>query len=114
MKKTTTEMIKEFNESNNKFKVGDRVVVYSGMVVQRGIVGSLLSYTGVVVKLDDGEGTLCVSSKQCRRLVKKSNRRVWIDYKAAQNGLAQDVFLTEPVNPYDRADYTEFVEVKKK
>lgn len=103
-----------------KFKVGDKVAVYDRTYnLARGV--------GKVVEIDDHPATgvrvrvpnyqdFWFHPKQCRRLVKKERRRMWVRFD--QHGT---VLSTSTRFPSGNPDYSmlnselvEFVEVKKK
>lgn len=106
-----------------KFKVGDRVAVYpKAFERMTGIIDSthITDYTFMVVKLDEryGSDVYTYHPKQCRRLVKKPRRRVWIfNPDAFDAGYVSDV-SKKPLEGYvefiEALKPVEFIEVKKK
>lgn len=107
-----------------KFKVGDRVAVYGS---SRGDALFSEGARAVIVAGPDSESFLeiqfeagarekgLVHPKQCRRLVKKERRCIWVDEPnlrdlAKTKGGQREVFIS--TRPMPRA--VEFVEVKKK
>lgn len=59
-----------------KFKVGDRVRVYQCEVKDTGTISDI-SEDGLI-KVVSKEVTYIVHYKQCRRLIKKKRREIWI------------------------------------
>ena len=112
-----------------KFEVGMRVAVYCAELGR--ITGTVRPYAGeigptITITVDHKNGWpmfATVHHKQCRRLVRKPKRRIWIDEfspswdKATKqanvhtNGHAQFLVFTE--DPQHSA-MIEFVEVKRK
>lgn len=93
-----------------QFKVGDRVAVYN----------SENRYTGTVTKISSEFFTDCIfvarekseyvyHKKQCRKLVKKERRRVWVRFEDPAGS-------THSFNPACAIapDWAEFVEVRQK
>lgn len=104
----------------SKFKVGDRVAVYgnirnsSGYYV-RGAYASVHAITAadeIEIIPDDNsypERRFTVHPKQCRRLVKKERRRVWVSLGSLyRSGDSMPVFFEQ------QAGCREFIEVRKK
>lgn len=93
------------------FKVGDRVAVYSGRGRFVGTVETVMN-TILEVRLDGRVGQF--HSHQCRRLVKKPRRRVWIAESnlvdSINSGLGVPAYRTRP----GFSDQIEFVEVRRK
>jgi|SRR5271157_2534169 len=96
----------------SKFKVGDRIRIYgfdsddATLVLARTVV----SVSPNLIETDGGE--FC-HPKQCRRLVKKQRRRVWIledDLVFDSDGTSDCLLSTEKLHPTD----IEFIEVKKR
>lgn len=106
------------------FKIGDRVRAYGHWpLVHKGgcYTGKVCASdspeswgTGLLIQLDDDESFLTVHPKQCRRLVKKKRRRLWIDPKVF--GEYEGRYFAGPqlVSKYPDFNFLEFVEVKKK
>lgn len=103
-----------------KFKVGDRVAVYGAVwchqdaehKIYRGLkmeISKIIDENRITLYF--GDEKYCAHPKQCRRLVKKEKRRVWVkvptDFHPQHrtNGMVS----VDPVDGWD-----EFVEVKKK
>lgn len=95
-----------------KLKVGDRVALYCGGRVVTNIT-AVFSSDGTV--RTDHSGASVVHPKQCRRLVKKPRRRVWVSVKSAP-GIWPEVIFEDPTKSdhYDAIEWTEFAEVKGK
>ncbi len=97
-----------------KFKPGDRVAVYSSQCeilncYKATILNTSERTNSLFVKFDDRRQQ-SVWPQQCRKLVPKKRRRVWVDYDAAYSTKLAIVY----VRPVANIGYTEFVEVKKK
>ena len=115
--------------AESKFKVGDRVKVFvtlqSVPYETPGTVTAIMSPRLIKVNLDRVETTagkiIGAHPKQCRRLIKKPRRRVWVHGNPKIKlgdaiETAGDLLFyisTEPSPTYKGA-YIEFVEVKKK
>lgn len=95
------------------FKVGDRVAFYNeGYRFKGKISGADLNK--VCVDTDGGK-YYCVSPKQCRRLVKKERRRIWIPINSVPpNGSSRERCHINGFKPGDESLFIEFIEVKKK
>lgn len=97
------------------FEVGDRVAAYNCTKRYEGVVWSIDNRrwpTTLVIETRDD--VLSFHPKQCRRLVRKERRRVWVnmdhwDYYKADN--PAHAYLEEP---QDTPGWVEFIEVKKK
>lgn len=90
-----------------KFKVGDRVAIYTnhGRAVDE--IQDITS-TGVLLL-----HTMSAHYKQCRLLKKRDHKRMWVhhmDYKNWQLKAHQLVIFSDPHD----SDYIEFVEVHRK
>jgi len=114
-----------------KFKLGDRVAVYSyskdfeyfGNTRQTGkVVVINMDANFLKVEIDgtasqDTEGhNVCVKvhPKQCRRLMKKARRRrVWVNTVNAAKCAAGLILEARDYNP-NSSSYIEFIEVRKK
>lgn len=125
----TTEKVNEALDKahgQSKFKVGDRVAVYGiafdGMRCKSfyGTVTEVLDDGWLVVNPDCPETNANdVHEKQCRRLVKRERRRVWI--KCGRHGglsslggqLKNPVVFGSSTKSHD-PEYVEFVEVRKR
>lgn len=101
---------------------GDRVVVdgydSSGSYIN-GIKGTVIGFTGAAtqrVRLDSCAGNLIVevSWRQCRRLILKPRRRIWLnrDPSDAQVAWPTREAADRAANP-SRISCTEFVEVRR-
>lgn len=106
-----------------KFAIGDRVAVYGGIPSGPDITWDLDGQRGTVVGLNSAYPSqmLCVKfdrplpdgstglwsfhPKQCRKLVKKPRRRVWVHFLK---------FGTRVYHDTPQEGAVEFVEVKKK
>jgi len=101
------------------FKVGDRVRVYGhkaldwettdARVIERG-VDELIHAEFIMVLANNGLRVL-VHPKQCRRLVKKYRRRVWIIKR--ENDSPQVVHYAGFIGSVNYGE-SEFIEVKRK
>lgn len=100
-----------------KFKVGDRVRVYGFLnpcAVAKGIIVDLIG--PIVVFNEDGDlekQRFSAHHKQCRRLVKKERRRLWIqntDLKKLEESPHNFVLVT--VSKVIEIGFTEFREIK--
>ena len=110
--------------SESKFKVGDRVRVYghrtndwmpfTGTVVQRDYP-ELNDRSGctLAVEADAGKvGVFLVHPKQCRKLVKKERRRVWVVFREDYDGVEYTAPAEIGIASRDKARAVEFVEAK--
>lgn len=109
----------------SKFKAGDRVRVYGYLGQKHPVSASVTTVhtDELIVNIDvqirpgvflDGPDAVCVSvsPKQCRRLIKKPKRRVWINVKDLPGGTSGHAHYL--INkPHNQPQYIEFVEVKK-
>lgn len=93
------------------FRIGDRVAVYVGgcegvpAAKRLGTITSVdITSPQVKVQYDDSGATWWAHGKQCRRLIKKERRRVWI----MPHTLKVEAGICE--KPID--GWVEFVEVK--
>lgn len=95
------------------FKVGDKVRAYSGSLSYLYTVSSIETHGMLSFK----ETSYWFHRKQCRKLVKKERRRVWVgwDYRNVLNQ-AMRVTAHKPADNWACSDEVviEFVEVKKK
>lgn len=101
----------------SKFKVGDRVVVYHNA---SRIVGWLTEITGAdsAVFQSDEMSRILVHPKQCRRLIKKKKKEIWVspdlikfwgsDFRSQLSG--NPVCWTET----ERPGWIRFIEAKEK
>lgn len=98
-----------------KFKVGDRVAVY-GPERDVGTISEVNGRGFVRMDPDDNNfDTNWFHPKQCRRLVKKERRRVWVVF--AEHISQRDMLIADPLHiwePGERQRAVEFIEVKKK
>lgn len=63
----------------NKFKVGDRVVVYDNGTRRKGSIVDTLKDTDLLwVQYDDESVPYGMYSKQCRKLKSKSKKEYWL------------------------------------
>lgn len=101
-----------------KFKIGDSVAVYShelGRAVGRVVNIQPLKPPWVSVCFDTH--TSVVHPKQCRKLVKKERKRIWINLNGCEKqiGFPDATFApTATFQDYSCNGWIEFVEVKKK
>ena len=103
-------------------KTGDRVVVdgYSSTgTYVNGLRGVVIGFTSAAtqrVKLDGPvQDIVEVSWRQCRRLVKKPRRRVWISIKKSDGSIGSA--YKDPIPPeemYPGWEEIEFIEVRRK
>ena len=107
-----------------KFKVGDRVAIfgYHGSRLgsgnadfyargTRATVVQVCNDSEIIVK--SGRSEFEIHPKQCRRLVKKERRRMWLDFDGGRNTIGNGVAYPAYHANYG-GYYTEFVEVKRK
>ena len=99
--------------SESKFKVGDRVRVYHGLMRFDGTVKQTsTSLLAVEYELSSGEKRASeFQTQQCRKLVKRERRRVWLMRGQLEQGYG--VIAAEYSQPEGNA-YAEFVEVRRK
>lgn len=103
------------------FKVGDRVVVYGGIPGTGHCAsrskGTVIAITGIDIdiRFDDKIGnssSWIVYPQQCRKLVKKHKRRIWIEpFYVPISGQAS---LAGRVMGDSKEGFIEFVEVRRK
>ncbi len=97
-------------KKENKFKVGDRVAVYAHTLGRA--VGEVSDVQGLPPYWLNVQTSTCgvvAHPKQCRKLVKKERRRVWVKFNHV-HGMSS---LYE-ARPEHEGDFVEFIEVKKK
>lgn len=107
----------------SKFKVGDRVAIYGTVATYseknksteylRGDKGTVqIVYSNpedeLTVKMESRE--ISAHPKQCRKLMKKERKRLWIKYPSLPTGFHS--CMREISNKYE-TDWFEFIEVKK-
>lgn len=105
---------------NNKFKIDDRVARYS----EERTTGRIIEVCedSVLVALDKkyqdatSQWTEWVHHKQCRRLVKKERRRIWVKKEPIKNEIL--IVLQNPPTgglngEFSPDKWIEFIEVKK-
>lgn len=93
----------------SKFKAGDRVVIYERQLKHTGVVVNVLPRGHLHVEADDIlPRDIIFSPQQCRRLVKKKRRSVWVSKTSAFRMLAH------ALPPDDLENYIEFREVLKR
>ena len=101
-----------------KFKENDRVRVYDRHRSPKPLVGfiSMITHDGILlVKPDAGGGSISFHPQQCRRLVKKERKRIWVTWpKYHFNEYEANISLKEPKETSFPTDIYEFVEVRKK
>lgn len=110
----------------SKFKVGDRVAVYDNGHRQVGVVGQIGDTTGSKnIRVDAVKSQLhspwkfsWFHPKQCRRLIKRERRRVFIQEKDVPNNEQSDYpdVLVRPTRgtTYNLGRWVEFIEVVSK
>ena len=98
----------------NPFKPGDRVRVYTG----NGVFNSTVVYICadqdcLIVQADSGQRDIgAVHFRQCRRLVKKKRKEIWVDTgRIVTCGLSEPSYLPASHEPFPGA--TKFREVKE-
>lgn len=105
-----------------KFQVGDRIAIYGpqarggdgkvvGSVMDR-VTGVVTSYQDYLLQFIDDSGGGCeyeVHPRQCRRLIKKKRRRVWIPPWVLKNNSGAGEFI-QTIPPLDLS-FVEFIEV---
>lgn len=100
-------------DAEYKFKAGDRVAVYDGADRAVGRVSAIFSSANyLLVALDSDQPPRLRGKrwhpKQCRKLVKRERRRVWLMRGQLEQGYG--VIAAEYFQPEGNA-YAEFVEV---
>jgi hypothetical protein len=99
------------------FEIGDRVAVYDvGWCLAIRRCGEVVGYSDepsigllLSVKLDEESRSSLFHPKQCRKLIKKKRRSVWVHTSSLESGYKSMIaYMTETT------DYIEFREVKKK
>jgi hypothetical protein len=94
-----------------EFRVGDRVRGFCGDGTQEGIIIEI--FKSHVLRVKTKAGIICLlHTKQCRKLVKKEQQRLWI--KTNEVGLECVSYLSFEPNKIRDDSWTEFVEVRKK
>lgn len=100
--------------TSDKFPIGTRVRVYAtlnGAVAEtKGSVTRIRTTDGMLyVNLDGRRGEIVAHPMQCRKLVKKERRRIWL----MKSHIEMRAYwtLTLPEKP---DDYIEFVEARRK
>lgn len=100
-----------------KFKVGDRVAVYNYLGRNTGKISSLDDAGSFFVGLDqfvNGNDTMRAHPKQCRRLIKRPQRRVWISEEQLRLLNVYDALQRTQISLSKiLEDDVEFVEVRK-
>lgn len=71
-----------------KFKVGDWVHVYSGHLVYKGEVTEVREDLEMLQVKQLGVEARWYSPKQCRRVVKKPRRRIWVHESYLKDGIS--------------------------
>lgn len=97
----------------SKFKVGDRVVMYNGFARHTGVINSLVRSSLYQIKIDSTESVMTFHEKQCRKLVKKERRRVWVDVEALR-AISEDSVNGKGDGLIDVSEWIEFTEVRRK
>lgn len=110
----------------SKFKVGEKVAVYTGTESPERLKIAIRSVGRVVgdwndelirVEISNGGPTFGFHPKQCRRLVKKPRRRVWIDKgfldgKLSKFTEADGTVLSREPEPNYLYQFVEFIEAR--
>lgn len=108
----------------SKLKIGDRVMVYGAVQIgdqsykaRPGGKATIIYYpnSDPYVQFDDDRDThYSVDPKQCRRLVKKPRRRIWI--KIIVQNESSDYKATQYICSSFKVDdgFVEFIEAQKK
>lgn len=106
----------------SKFKIGDRVMVYGAVQIgdqsykaRPGGKATIIYYPNSepYVQFDDDRDThYSVDPKQCRRLVKKPRRRIWIKTIVKNEYYKGTQYICSSFKTDD--SFVEFVEVLKK
>lgn len=109
-----------------EFKVGDKVAAYwdDGDDTSPSIrtAGNIISIDGCRLKIKvihDGAndayfvpgGIATFHIKQCRKLIKKKRREIWVYWPSIETGSLTQMFTKEPVG---LDGYTRFIEANKK
>lgn len=94
----------------NKFKVGDRVRAYEKAFLTEGIIKLI---QGKVIVIESNNNDHYFHRKQCRKLIKKPRRRIWV--AVDQSRVVHNAYQTraQAIMDADDANLVEFVEVKK-
>lgn len=105
----------------NKFNVGDRVAIYNDGDRLLGVITSGPSSASGNYRVDSEHQRITsfqwFHPRQLRKLVKKEQRRVWVNPNPTSNG---SLWKAKPVNNFVSTEqpralgWIEFVEVKKK
>ena len=98
----------------SKFKVGDKVVVYlSSGKPYKGTIKLIVDDDRLNIIVHANEGFECsVHPKQCRKLVKKARRRIYLSPESLESGKPCYAYITQTPNLL--INELEFVEVKRK
>lgn len=104
--------------SESKFKVGDRVRVYGHSDCARESFGGVVKEIhGAWLKVySDGGSLVAAHPKQCRKLVKKERRRVWVNrgYLAQLPNDPGGYICSVPPAKSIETSYVEFIEVRRR
>jgi hypothetical protein len=93
----------------SEFKVGDRVVCYNCTLRRKGnIIDIDTRYTPNTLVIQTDDDTISMHPKQCRRLVKKKRREVWVH----PQGIGHCDYVKASGNP--APGWVRFVEAKQK
>lgn len=99
---------------NKPFQVGNRVAAYTEGNRYTGRVLEIQEGTGLIkVRLDSWYGDCTVHFKQCRRLVKRERRRIYVPKQDLDQGFHKVNAWHQPT-PADPSAYIEFIEVLRK
>lgn len=92
-------------------QVGDRVAFYEGAVRFIGVISVI--YQNENIRIEGNVTQFLVHKNQCRRLVKKKRRHVWIRTdKRFNNGLDLSCVTTDEESPPYPWEWKRFEEVK--
>lgn len=91
-----------------EFQVGDRVAVYYYQSNSKGAIQQISPYGGILVLYDGDQVGSWAHPKQCRKLIKKPKKSVWIAPIDITSQCAQPCISHEP-----KEGWVEFVERKK-
>ena len=91
----------------SKFKVGDRVSCYSAIAgIEKGHVTSIEDGTGFLL-IDRPEEVLRAHPKQCRKLVKKKRREVFMRCTVPGEGYTNIQEIWKGMTPGERITFRE-------
>lgn len=95
----------------NKFKIGDRINFYQLGKCETGIITGIQSENYPNCLLVSTKSTnIWVHYKQCRKLIKKYRRRIWVNPKVLKYITRYNTISIVDQSPY----WPEFIQVNKK